>query len=297
MPQRDAPVKFILPLMKSTAKDWDEVRGAFASSIMVDTSLNSLAQNLDGPEWPIKGKEETPAKYIDLSFAEVIEMLQLKGQKPERVDQLIGLLKETLAFDSPFGDMVEQTQAASEKDNPLLKNLAKLGIAENFPIRLTALDAGTLEFCKLEGLITLGEFAIRAQEMSQKTIVGGDFKKLLNALSHVDEAALAEVLPFRRGHKGLHLVESLAQAARLPDGAARAEFATTWFRDELSALEKDLAAGGSLSRLFVSLGNSELERKAADLLRPHLRVAVPKKDLAPAGEKKKGGLFGWFSRK
>ncbi len=279
--------------MKSTAKDWDEVRTAFATSIMVDTSLNSLAQNLDGPEWPIKGKDETPAKYIDLSFEEVVELLQLKGQKPERIDQLIGLLKETLAFDSPFGDMVEQTQAASEKDNPLLKNLAKLNISENFPINLTALDAGTLEFCKLEGLSTLGEFAVRAQAMSQNVIVGGDFKKLLNALSHVDEGVLVEVLPFRRGHKGLHLVEAMAQAARRPDAAARAEIATSWFRDELTAIEKDLGAGGSLPRYFVTLGNPELEKRAADLLRPHLRVAAP---VAPAGEKKKGGLFGWFKK-
>ena len=282
--------------MKSTAKDWDDVRGAFATSIMVDTSLNSLAQNLDGPEWPIKGKEETPAKYIDLSFDEVIELLQLKGQKPERIDQLVGLLKETLAFDSPFGDMVEQTQAASAKDNQLLKNLTKLGIPENFPIGLTALDAGTLEFCKLEGLITLGEFAIRAQEMSQKTIVGGDFKKLLNALSHVDEGALTEVLPFRRGHKGLHLIEAIAQAARATDGAARAEAATSWFRDELTAIEKDLGSGGSLSRTFITLGNPELEKRAAELLRPHLRVAGAT-GAAPVAEKKKGGFFGWFSRK
>ncbi len=280
--------------MKSTAKDWDEVRSAFATSIMVDTSLNSLAQNLDGPEWPIKGKDETPSKYIDLSFEEVVELLQLKGQKPERIDQLIGLLKETLAFDSPFGDMVEQTQAASERDNPLLKNLAKLGISENFPINLTALDAGTLEFCKLEGLTTLGEFAVRAQAMSQNVIVGGDFKKLLNALSHVDEGVLVEVLPFRRGHKGLHLVEAMAQAARRPDGAARAEIATSWFRDELSAIEKDLGAGGSLPRYFVALGNPELEKRAADLLRPHLRV--PAAAAAPVAEKKKGGLFGWFKK-
>jgi hypothetical protein len=140
--------------MKSTAQDWNEARTAFASSIMVDTSLSSLAQNLDGPDWPIKGKDETPAKYIDLSFEEVVELLQLKGQPPERIDQLVGLLKETLAFDSPFGDMVEQTQAASERDNPLLKNLAKLGIPENFPIALTALEPGTLEFCKLEKLST-----------------------------------------------------------------------------------------------------------------------------------------------
>ena len=52
---------------KYTDKDWDEVRSAFASSIMVNTALSSLAQNLDGPDWPVKGKDETPAKYVDLS--------------------------------------------------------------------------------------------------------------------------------------------------------------------------------------------------------------------------------------
>jgi hypothetical protein len=281
--------------MKSTAKDWNEVRTAFASSIMVDTALSSLAQNLDGPDWPIKGKDETPAKYIDLAFEEVIELLQLKGQSPERMDQLVSLLKETLAFDSPFGDMVEQTQAASERDNPLLKNLAKLGIPENFPIALTALDAGTLEFCKLEKLSTLAEFAVAAQGMSQNVIVGGDFKKLLNALSHVDEATLTEVLPYRRGQKGLHLEEAVAQAVRAPDATARVELATTWFRGDLAAIEKDLAAGGSLERRFVALGDPKLEQRAADLLRPHLRVAG--KAVAAPAEKKKSGLFGWFRRK
>jgi hypothetical protein len=222
----------------------------------------------------------------------------LKGQSPDRIDQLIAILKETLAFDSPFGEMVEQTQATSERDNPLLKNLAKLGIPENFPIALAALEPGTLEFCKLEGLQTLREFAVFAQGMAQNVIVGGDFKKLLNALSHVDEAALAEVLPFRRGQKGLHLVEALAQAARAPDAGAKAELATTWFRDELTALEKEMAAGGSLERYLMAMGNPQLEKKAVELLRPHLRL--PARALAAVTEKpgkKKGGLFGWFSRK
>jgi hypothetical protein len=275
--------------MKATAKDWDEVRTAFASSIMVDTPLNSLAQNLDGPEWPIKAKEETPAKYVDHSFDEVIEVLQLKGQSPERLDQLIGILRETLAFDNPFGEMVAQTEVASERDNPLLKNLAKLGIPENFPIVLTALAPATLEFCKLERLSTLGEFAVFAQGMSQSVIVGGDFRKLLNALSHVDEGALAEVLPFRRGAKGLHLVEALAQVAPAADAAERAALAVTWFRDELTAIERDVSAGGSLARQFVVLGNPALETKAADLLRPHLRVTQPAPLSAPAPKK---GLFG-----
>jgi hypothetical protein len=276
--------------MKSTEKDWDEVRTAFASSIMVDTSLSSLAQNLDGADWPIKGKDETPARYIDLGFEEVVELLQLKGQPPDRIDQLIGLLRETLAFDSPFGDMVEQTAAASERDNPLLKNMARLSIPENFPIALTALEPGTLEFCTLEKLGTLGEFAVFAQGMSQSVIVGGDFRKLLNALSHVDEGALAEVLPYRRGQKGLHLIEALGQAARAPDAASRAELATTWFRDELTAIENDVIAGGSLERHFVVLGDPALEKKAVDLLLPHLRLPAPP-------EKKKTGFFSWFRRK
>jgi hypothetical protein len=280
--------------MKSTAKEWDEVRTAFATSIMVDTALSSLAQNLDAPDWPIKGKDETPAKYIDFNFEEATEMLQLKGQKPERLDQLIGILKETMAFDSPFGEMVTQAEESSARENQLLKNLAKLGIPENFPIALTALEAGTLEFCKLESLSTLGEFAVFAQGMSQNVIVGGDFKKLLNALSHVDEGALAEALPFRRGAKGLHLVEALAHATRYADATARADAATMWFRDELTAIESDVAAGGSLARHFVVLGNPEVEKRAAALLTPHLRrPAMPE----PVTEKKKSGLFGWLFKK
>lgn len=261
---------------------------------MADTALSSLAQNLDGPDWPIKGKDETPSKYIDLSFDEVVEMLQLKGQSPDQIDQLISILKETLAFDSPFGDMVEQTAAASERDNVVLKNMAKLGIPENFPIALTALEPGTQEFCKLEKLSTLGEFAVFAQGMSQNVIVGGDFRKLLNALSHVDESSLGEVLPFRRGHKGLHLIEALAKAANAPDATVRAEIATTWFRDELSALEKDLAAGGSLERHFVVVGDPAVEKRAVELLRPHLRLPAA---ATAAAQKKKSGLFGWFSKK
>ena len=89
--------------------------------------------------------------------------------------------------------MVAQSEASALKDNQLLKNLAKLEIPENFPIGLTALSSDTIEFCKLEHLQTLGEFCIFAQGMSQNVIVGGDFRKLLNALSHIDEASLARM--------------------------------------------------------------------------------------------------------
>lgn len=269
---------------KFTAKEWDEVRTAFASSIMVDTALSSLAQNLDGPDWPVKAKDETPAKYVDLTYEEMLELLALKNLTPEHADLLIGILKETLSFDNPFGEMVHQTETASQKDNQLLKNMARLEIPESLPMTLTALGPETLEFCKLEKLSTLGEFAVFAQSMSQNVIVGGDFRKLLNALSHIDEKSLAECLPFRPGTKGVHLLEAVAHAARSTNPEVRTAKAAEWFKTELDALNRDLAAGGTFSRHLVVLGNPEIEAKVAALLKPHLSAAVP------AG-KKGGGLW------
>ncbi len=256
-----------MPESTYTEKDWNEVRTAFASSIMVDTQISSLAQNLDGPVWPVKSKDETPAKYIDLSYEEAIELLALKGQTGDKLDLLISILKETMAFDSPFGDMVEQTEAASVRDNPLLKNMARIGLPENFPISLTALGPDTVEFCKLENLKTLGEFAVFAQGMSQNVIIGGDFRKLLNALSNLDEVTLTEILPFRKGAKGLHLVEALAQSTRVADPFPRAREATEWFVDDFTSLKRDFVEGTGVARQLGVLNNVELEKKVSDLLR------------------------------
>jgi hypothetical protein len=275
---------------KFTIRDWDETRAAFASSIMVNTALSSLAQNLDGPDWPLKGKDETPSKYIDLTYEEVIEYLALKGQPAERIDQLIGILKDTLAFDDPFGDMVLQAEKTDKKDNQMLRNLARLEIPEVFPIAMTSLSPETLEFCRLEKLGTLGEFAIFAQGMAQNVIVGGDFRKLLNALSHIDEQALADVLPFRRGAKGLHLIEAVGLATVAAVPADRVVAAIGYFPAEFAALKADIAAGGDISRHLMVLANPEREARAAELLKSHLKAG-------PGAEERKGGFFSRLFKK
>jgi hypothetical protein len=169
--------------------------------------------------------------------------------------------------------------------------LARLEIPENFPITMTALGRETQEFCKLEKLTTLGQFAVFAQGMAQNVIVGGDFRKLLNALSHVDEQALAEVLPFRPGSKGLHLIEALALAAVSPAPAERAAAALEHFAAEFNALKLDVAAGGNLSRHLMVLANPDREAKVAELLKPHLARAA-------AGETaRKGGFFSRLFKK
>jgi hypothetical protein len=283
-----------MPEQKYSEKDWDEVRTAFASSIMVDTPISSLAQNLDGPTWPVKSKDETPAKYIDLSYGEALELLALKGQTDEKLDLLISIMKETLAFDSPFGDMIEQTEAAAVRDNPLLKNMARIGVAEKFPISLTALGSDTVEFCKLEDLKTLGEFAVFAQEMSQNVIIGGDFRKLLNALSNLDEITLSEILPYRKGSKGLHLVEALAHATRAPSPMAKASEAAAWFADDFAQIKKDFSDDASIARHLGVLNDVALEKKVSDLIRQLIKPGSGVGAAEPAEHKT--GFFGGFRR-
>jgi len=198
-------------------------------------------------------------------------------------------MKETLAFDSPFGEMVEQTEAAAVRDNPLLKNMARIGVAENFPISLTALSPDTVEFCKLEKLKTLGEFAVFAQGMSQNVIIGGDFRKLLNALSNLDESTLTEILPFRKGSKGLHLVEALGQATRLQNPMPKAKEAEVWFADEFAQVKKDFTDGAGLGRQLGVLGNLELEKKVSDLIRQLIKPGS-------ASAQPEAGKSGFFKR-
>jgi len=315
---------------KFSAKDWDEVRMGFHTSIMVDTSLNSLAQNLDAPDWPLHGKEETPAKYIDLTFEDLQLVPGLAG-RPDRIDHLIAILRDTLAFDDPFGEMVDQSTAIGDRDNPLLKNLAKLEIPTSFPIEFTMVSPDTKEFCQLEKITTLGEFADFAQSMPPHVIVGGDFRTLLNALAHVNEDALAAILPFRPGSKGLHLpealgllvaampvgerlalfkrlggrltAEELAKMARLDknelrqvEAGLRERAARIFgvFQSEFDELTASLKEGGSLDRYLVVLEDPVQEALAMELLEPALRTAGAPLSADEAG--KRGGLRGLWAR-
>lgn len=297
---------------RHTAKAWDDVRMAFSSSILVDTSLNSLAQNLEGVDWPLQGRDETPASYIELTFDELRERLAVNGLSPRIADHLIDILRETLAFDNPFGDMVTQADTIAAGENPLVKNLEKLKIPGEFPITLTSLAPETVLFCRLENIRTLGEFAFAAQRMAGTVIVGGDFRALLNALSNIDENTLAHYLPFRPGSKGVHYIEGLAQGVvaqpvaiqaalahslKQPLPAEAAELAQTISREQLAQvkaalkqqatalrgfceedyadLQAQIAAGAEPRRLVSVLGDPVIEAVVADMITPPPVVVAP----------------------
>jgi len=256
------------------AKEWDRIRSAFASSLMVDTSLASLAQNLDGLAWPVVAEDETPADYIDLSFDELQELFTTR-QRPEAAALLLRILRETLEFDEPFGELARQADASAEFDSPLRRTLARLNIPEEFPVTLTTLDAAARDLCRLEDIHTLGHFARFAQSLSQRVIVGGDFRRLLNALAQSDEKTLALLVPFRPGSTGLHLLEALAQAAATADPAGRVAHVVGWFAPEFEEWRRGAATNRHfVSRQLALVGDEALERRIGDLLTPHLGPAV-----------------------
>ncbi len=316
-------------MAKYTSTEWEEIRKKFRHSIMADTSLVSLAQNLDIQEWAHKGDEEKPSKYIDFSYSELLMMPEIAGSA-EKADHLIGILKETLAFDDPFGDMVSQVEETASRENPILKTLSRLGIPENFPLMLSNFSEGTRIVCASEGVKTIGEFANLGQQMSTRVVLGGDFRNALNALTHGDEEGISQFLPYRKGSTGLHLPEavglipaglpraeqlSLAKAygAKLSNSDAAAakpiskeqiekheammrltlNAALDWFKEGKEALLKHLADGGTYERYFVVLNDPAREAIAVKLISGAVKYVAKAGSATSAAEsvEKKGGFF------
>ena len=201
--------------------EWEDVRLRFFNSLLVDTSIQSLIQNLEMSEsWPIEGPGEVPSKYIDFNWEEVQEVPGI-ADHPERLALLITVLQETIAFDDPFGDMVSTVENATDNDNALERNLDELKIPGDCPLRFGLLSEETLSFCQGEGIRTVGEFVNFAERMAQSILVGGDFQALLNALITKDEFMVARFLPFRPHEKGIHLVEAIGQLVTGLNGEER----------------------------------------------------------------------------
>lgn len=314
-------------MAKFTSTEWDDIRKKFRHSIMADTSLVSLAQNLDVKEWPHKGDDEKASKYIDFNYEELLMMPEIAGNA-DKANHLIGILKETLAFDDPFGDMVTQVEQSSSKENPILKTLGRLGIPEKYPLTLANFSEGTRIVCASEGVKTIGEFANLGQQMSTRVVLGGDFRNALNALTHGDEEGIGVFLPYRKGSTGLHLPEAIGLiAAGLPridqvslakaygaklsnsDGASAKPMskeqiekleatmlqstnaALDWFKDGKEALLKHLADGGTYERYFVVLNEPVREAIAVKLASVALKNVAKMGGAAPEVEVKKGGFF------
>ena len=286
--------------MGYTPEDWDEIRANFTDSSFLEFELGNLAENA-GVKWPIKGKEETPAKYINYSFNGLSIIPAIK-EKPELIDTLIDILKDTMAFDDPFGDMVDHVDETSQKNEDIYRSMTKIEIPVEFPIDLVNFTPDTKELCENEKITNLKEFVDLSQHIAQNVVVGGEIRSFLNTFANTDEKGIAEVMPFRVGRRGLYYAEALGlmatdlekhhlisfsvesfterQAAKIIERVARVR---DYFKEEAAQIEQMLADFESLDRFFHYLENPVVEKKALRCLEFEYE--------ARNGPRKKPGLF------
>lgn len=275
------------PLPRIGPSRWDELRLAFHRSMMIETPLASLAQNIDGCVWPLKGADEKPSAYIDLSHADALARLHARGLPSDALDDLAEILRGTLSFDESFGEMAGIAARAEAASDPVLRNLEKLGIPADLPVTLCALSPNIQQFCLRESLATLGDFLQFSRNASRQIAVSGDFRDLLNAVAHIDEQTLARYLPFRPKSTGLHLIEAVAQLARPLEIEERMKLVraptavsqalrdevtrrVAYFAPQAERMRAQIAQGMPLTRQVVVLDDLSLESAVVALLTPHL---------------------------
>lgn len=305
-------------------EEWEMMRKRFAASALNDMELSILAQNA-GKKWPFKDSDETPAKYVEFEFEELGSVPGLVGKK-KRIQTLMDILRETLAFDDPFGDMADKVEHDGETDATYERVLERFSIPTDFPAKFIAFDAEGRSMIRDEGFETLLDVVEYGKTLPYDVQGADDLKALMNSLAHRDELGIAKYIPYRRGSPGLHLAEAIGHIARTldqtlqielrsqigdelrPDEAELLHRASTmtlegrlkkaleridtvaeWFDAESAALRDLVEGGGSYERYFIALSDPALERVALALTR--IKFGDPQ--LEKTGLMAKlGGLFG-----
>ncbi len=284
---------------------WDDVRSRFQFSPLADTRLTTLAENASAKSWPLRGVDETPAKYFDASFGELKTDFSLDE---EQTTLLIEILEETLLFDDGYSAMISPEIESDLAENQITTSLNRLGIPDDFPIELSGLSTETIELCGLEGVKTVGDFAGFSQRMADNVILGGDFKAILNSLAHADDVGISKYLPLRPGKSGLQFPEGVGilirklsdeeqdaialtsgyKAATIPPARAKSiapkakeklEANFELLRNVLKSQAKDFvneiqSGQRTVERSFLILDDPRVEHIAVELVGPIVRGKV-----------------------
>ena len=187
---------------------WDALCAYFKDSVMAKANLCSLASDL-GLKWPIRGKNETPERYIQYSLEELADLPEFYG-KGNRLPLLSTILLETKQLDDPFLEMTEHLEKVVQKEVEEPPLLRQLGVPADFPVSLMNFSDKTLKACREGGYETLSQLVAFLQKSASAVMLNEEFRQFRNAL---DAAGLGKFLPIRDGSKGIHLAEAIGHLA------------------------------------------------------------------------------------
>ena len=190
---------------KYSDEEWEHFRQRFSDSILKTTEIAELGRSV-GVSWPFKS--ETPEKYIKFSFEELQSVPGLIGKK-KRVNDLMDIFREILAFDDPFSDMMDTVEQKNKEDRIYERVLKKLEIPEDYPVKLMFFSEDSKKSLHQNGIKTLIEAIRFGKRSSAKNGHDNDLQSFINGLALINEATIRKHLPFRVGQLGLHLPEAI----------------------------------------------------------------------------------------
>ncbi len=247
-----------------SAQDWDALRGNLKGTVMASTNLGSLARNV-GLKWPIRGKEETPERYIDCGLDELADMPEFFG-KGNRLPLLYSILEETMRLDDPFAEMIEGfdvVEAEAPADPTILQELQ---VPDAFPVDLMNFSRRTRTLCRDGGHETVGELLAFLKKSTSAVAINDEFQQFLYSVERSSVSRLKQFIPIREGSKGVYLAEALALIGRRLNDQ---QVATLLYAYKISTTNCAWAEDAVLSKTqTLNLINqvSESVRKACDLL-------------------------------
>ncbi|MGJ8640196.1 MAG: hypothetical protein ACSHYA_12475 [Opitutaceae bacterium] len=306
---------------KYSEEEWASICGRFSNSILNETEIAKLGQNA-GISWPFKGSDETPNKYIEYTLDELNSVPGLIGKK-SRIHKLVDILRETLAFDDPFGDMADKVEAESEIDETFDTILGRIDVPLDYPARFVHFSEETIELLALGKPETLIDIVHFGQTLDQSSVQGADLRAFMNSLAHKDDRGIRKHIPYRRGEQGLHLAEAIGLIAEDLDEALQVELlfqsgailtdqeldlrereqgnhsesqlkdaldkvtdVCEWFVVEAADLKNTFSSGGRPERFFLINDAPRTERVALALARLHFGIRKS------SSAKADGGIIG-----
>lgn len=306
-------------------EEWEHLRERFRDSALNDTDLSILGQNA-GISWPFKGSDETPLKYIQYDFEELKSVPGLIGKKA-RIKNLMNILRETLAFDDPFSDLVDAVESDGEIDETFERILERYNVSGKYPARFIRFGVETQVLIEEQDLESLVAVIHYGQSLSHDVAIGAELKAFLNGIAHEHTPTLKAHLPYRSGERGLYLAEAVGLVAMDMDVTVQLELLhqsgltlteaeeaqrkqaspsevesalkvavakvadlCTWFTEESDELKQVYSSGGSPERYFIAINDLRLERIAVTLARVHYGIPGISEGRSFLG--KISGLFG-----
>lgn len=196
--------------LEALAARWDKVAFHAQGSPFEDLSVACLAKNSGMRPWirsGEKGKSDTVGRYVYLGFD---ELRQVEGLDLRAAIQLLEICEATFLFERECEDLGSFEEISDQAHAQRMRFVEEFGLYQDFPVRLANLDPDLRELCEAEGIETFIELMAFLDRLSDKAWIGGVYKNLQNVFAHGDQHGLTKNFPFRVGHLGFHLPETIA---------------------------------------------------------------------------------------